>query len=687
MKRGIVTNRNGAEPCVLPSDEGRCGARDQRPHMGFVHASPVGILHVDLHGTILFVNERFCELTSTVHGGELIGAELSEVQGFDPPLLGLIDQMYRSEEAVSAKRIAFHGPDGPRDLSVHGALVAPPGEGLIGGSLTFFPSTPDHELEEELRVRRMFDAVEPLLRNSALSLPSEHAFLDEVAHLLGDSARADQVYILLSAEDADAYEEEVRWAREPERSLVPLRMEVIGTRIQSGLAEGVVHLSAHTGLESAGDNAERELLLAIGAAEALAVPFVTSNEGRGVILLTRSAASPEWSAAERRVLERLGALLETLLSWMRAEQRYRTVISTIEDCLVSFSFEAGGGRSFSFITRQVERLTGCSSDDLLAGKIRWVDDIVHEADRPAVRAFHRRVRSGEDARLVYRVVHRDGQARWMRESLSPRQDSTGRLIVGGILSDVTDHKDAEAALVQAKQDAEAADRLKSAFLATMSHEMRTPLGVIKGFSDLLQDEFETRDDFPPEVREFIAAIQTNATRVLRLVGKLLDLSRLQTGRLPMETAPIALIPLLNDIVARFEQVLRQREVTVELDVGESEVICLADYGRLEEVLESIMSNAAKFTEDGSIRVDLQLNSGTAVVRVLDTGIGISDECLPQIFEPFFQEDNRLNRAFEGSGLGLSLTKRLVEAMNGSICVQSRKGEGTMIELTLPRADT
>jgi PAS domain S-box-containing protein len=651
----------------------------------FLEQSPVGIVHLDREGVVTFENYRLRALTGEEPDAAWIGRRLHDVEGIDPRLVQLTSQMLEKGQSFGAANLTFTRACGAvRAVSVHGAPIRHPEQGTVGAALMVFDVTAEREREQELRTRRRYDSAEPALRNAALSLPTEHAFLDEAARILGETAGADQVFVLLAGEDADAYEEEVRWASEPERSLVPLRIDG---------PQGTLLADASSSLQSWNDRqpgpageARQQLLASLGATDALALPFSTTAERRGVLLLTRVTGDDNWSPAEHQALSQLAALFETLWGWMRAEARYREVVTTIEDSLYAFAFDSRGARSYSLVTRQMERLTGLTPTELLSGTISWKDDVVHPDDRGAVDAFERALREGREVRLVYRVNHRDGSVRWLRESSTPSRDPAGRLVVGGIVSDVTDQKEVEQSLMQAKQDAEAANRMKSTFLATMSHELRTPLGAIKGFSELLQEEVAELPHPSPEIVEFADVIRTNATKVLRLVSDLLDLAKLQTDRLALDRAPVALHAIVRPAADRHRARLAERGITLEEILASGDPIVQADMRRLDQVLEIVLSNADKFTEEGTVTVRTSNGDDGLAVAISDTGIGIAEEHLPRIFEPFMQEDNRLNRAYEGSGLGLALAQRLVLAMGGSIDVASKKGEGTTVSIVLPHAD-
>src|SRR5690606_19253340 len=153
----------------------------------------------------------------------------------------------------------------------------------------------------------------------------------------------------------------------------------------------------------------------VGAGEWEALPFATENGPTGMLLIVRTGpAATRWAASERRALEHLGVLFETLWGWMFAEARYRRVVSSVEDSLFSFSFAEDGERCYSFATRQMEALTGYTTDELLAGRLSWAGSVVFEDDRDAVAKHDQVLRSERESRLVYRIRTAQGRVRWLR---------------------------------------------------------------------------------------------------------------------------------------------------------------------------------------------------------------------------------------------------------------------------------
>lgn len=230
-------------------------------------------------------------------------------------------------------------------------------------------------------------------------------------------------------------------------------------------------------------------------------------------------------------------------------------------------------------------------------------------------------------------------------------------------------------------------QLKNVFIAMMSHEIRTPLGVMNGYAEILGQELEdyetsTGNVLPPQVKEFVGAIHENAQRLLGVVNELFDLSNMRQVTL----SPISLHQTLQVEAEKARQVLERKNVQFESVYNDADLIVLSNAKRLGQVLKNLLSNAAKFTHQGEVSICTRREGMWAVIEIADTGIGISEEYMQQLFTPFWQEDTRLNRQFPGTGLGLALVKLLLDLMNGRIEVDSKKGQGSTFRIYLPIAE-
>jgi PAS domain S-box-containing protein len=240
-----------------------------------------------------------------------------------------------------------------------------------------------------------------------------------------------------------------------------------------------------------------------------------------------------------------------------------------------------------------------------------------------------------------------------------------------------------AELATAKAQAEASDRAKSAFLATMSHELRTPLNSIIGFTDIVISGIA--GPVTDEQAKQLAIVQQSSRHLLSLISDMLDVAKIEAGQLRIVPECFDLRPLLERTGAVFEAEARRRNLAFDVQVRCAEAKILADKGRVEQVLNNLMSNALKFTHEGRISLLLERTDGRIVVSVTDTGIGIRAEDLGRLFRPFSQLESDPSRSYEGTGLGLAITRHLLSAMNGTIDLASEPGQGSRFTFTLPEA--
>ena len=296
---------------------------------------------------------------------------------------------------------------------------------------------------------------------------------------------------------------------------------------------------------------------------------------------------------------------------------------------------------------------------------------------------------------------KDGQEIDVSITISPVRDSAGQVIgVSNIARDISELKRIQRQLIRAKDQAEATNRLlalakdqaeqasraKSSFLANMSHELRTPLNAIIGFAEILLDE-EAPGELP-QLKEFIGDILTSGRHLLMLINDVLDLSKIEAGKLQFQPEPIKLAELVGGVINTLRAVAVQKRVRIETDIHLLDGIVI-DPARLKQVLYNYISNALKFTpEAGRIYVRAHaVEPDMFRLEVEDTGIGIAEADLGRLFADFQQLDTGLTKKHAGTGLGLALTKRLVEAQGGRVGVLSTVGKGSTFYAVLPRRPT
>jgi len=295
--------------------------------------------------------------------------------------------------------------------------------------------------------------------------------------------------------------------------------------------------------------------------------------------------------------------------------------------------------------------------------------------------------TGRPRRREVRVL-RDGQDHVFEDVRFPVRDSTGVIVaIAGIDIDVTAQKRSEAELSEllrrvemARDTAIEAASAKSRFLANMSHELRTPLNAIIGFTRLVRRNAQT---LPEKQVDNLSKILLSAEQLLGLIDEILDLSRIEAGEIRIETSETDVAYLLQEVADSLEPLVDRTKVSLRVEADPGLPSVETDREKLRQVLVNLVSNAVKYTDEGSIGVHAGTADGRLVIRVTDTGVGIGSEELSLIFEEFHRSDSAVSRARRGTGLGLAISRRLARALDGDLTVDSRLGVGSTFTLSLP----
>ena len=317
---------------------------------------------------------------------------------------------------------------------------------------------------------------------------------------------------------------------------------------------------------------------------------------------------------------------------------------------------------------------------------------VHPQDRDGVALSYRQgLLRSDDWRSEFRVVWPDQSVHWLSIHGSTRYDTGDSNRMLGIVLDVTEQRHAEEARLHAQRlesenrQIQESNRSKSQFLANMSHELRSPLNAIIGFSDLLGSNGV--DIAPAEQRQFIGHIATSGRHLLQLINDLLDLSKVESGKFEFFPEPVDLPALFADVRSVMFSLLQRKHQSLEIAVAPEVAAVVADPARLKQALFNYLSNAIKFSSEGG-RIELRATAqgeGGFRIEVQDDGPGIAATDLPLLFVEFQQLDAGYTKRHQGTGLGLALTRRLVQAQGGSVGVCSVVGEGSTFHLVLPRS--
>jgi PAS domain S-box-containing protein len=355
-----------------------------------------------------------------------------------------------------------------------------------------------------------------------------------------------------------------------------------------------------------------------------------------------------------------------------SQQRYSSLFDYNADGIVSLDKDG----NFLTVNPAMETMLGYADSELIGNS--FVPFVVEE-DRQRVVSHFERAREGEPQHVDMAFLHKDGSCVETMATGVPIIVDEKIVGVYAILHDMTARKRSEELLRKAQQEAEKANLAKSEFLSRMSHELRTPLNAILGFGQLLE-----LDELSALQEESVGQIMKGGRHLLDLINEVLDIARIEAGRLSISPEPIRLQEILGEVAALVRPLAEGRNVSIERIIT-CPFYALADRQRLKQVLLNLFSNAVKYNaRGGMVRAHCEAQDEFLLIHVSDTGPGIAPEKLPLLFAPF-ERLGAEDGDEEGTGLGLALSKRLVEAMNGTIEAQSTLGQGTTFSVKLPLA--
>ncbi|TPK85303.1 PAS domain-containing protein [Mesorhizobium sp. B2-4-17] len=366
---------------------------------------------------------------------------------------------------------------------------------------------------------------------------------------------------------------------------------------------------------------------------------------------------------------------------MRENEVFRSLIDNVP---VSIYAKRSDLRQF-YVNKGWCDLTGFSKEEAI-GK---TDVEIFGPDGEAFVAGDLAVlRTGETQEIEETVRLANGSVRHQFARKGAMIASDGSLYLIGSTTDITELKQREAELSEARQRAVLADRAKSEFLANMSHEIRTPMNGVLGMAELL-----AKSNLDAKQKTFTDIIVKSGNALLTIINDILDFSKIDAGQLVLDPAPFNLAEAIEDVATLVSTRAKEKdlELIVRIEPG-LESLFIGDVGRIRQIVTNLLGNAVKFTDEGHVLVDVtgeRIPTGTRLtISVTDTGIGIPEDKLKQVFEKFSQVDTSSTRRHEGTGLGLAITSRLVELMGGTIGVESAEGKGSTFwfTVTLPRAE-
>lgn len=356
------------------------------------------------------------------------------------------------------------------------------------------------------------------------------------------------------------------------------------------------------------------------------------------------------------------------------ESKYRRLIENSPDIIYLFSDKQGG----TYYSPVVEKVLGYTPQFLYDHPFLW-NESIHPEDQELIRNTITDSEKGLPFSIEYRIQDINGNWLWFLDRSIEISTQNGETVIEGMVTNITKQKVADAELTAAKEKAEEGNRLKSAFLNNMSHEVRTPMTAIVGFSNLL----ELADE--EERKTYVKIIRKSADQLLSLFEDIMHISRLQSEKLPVHKMEFCPGELLMEVELLYQHPDFDKPITFRSTLPENyrnQSIC-TDVHKVRQVLTNLVSNAYKYTMEGTIELGYRIDEQLITFFVIDTGLGIPDKEKELVFNQFFRGEEARNLAIGGTGLGLNIAREIVLLLGGTIFLESEHGKGSHFYFSLP----
>lgn len=425
----------------------------------------------------------------------------------------------------------------------------------------------------------------------------------------------------------------------------------------------------------------RDFLTLLNIKSILFLPLFVKNRFYGILVFDDSTQERNWSEDEITILQVLANTISSAIERnineniiYESEEKFRLLANNIPGTVYLTRYDDD---FLVYLNDNIEKLTGYSKSVFLADHLKFTR-LIHPDDiEEVLKIRNEGLQKGEPFHLVYRIQKKNSEYIWIEEFSDLIRKDNKVAFAEGILIDITERKQTETVLKE-KELAEAANRAKSEFLANMSHEIRTPLNGIIGFTDLLM-----KTDLEPNQKQYMNTVNQSAHSLMEIINDILDFSKIEAGKLELHTEKIELFKLTSQIIKLIEYESNLKHLKVSLTIApDVPKYILIDEIRIKQILINLMSNAVKFTEKGKVELFITLlekiNPKQSRLRfsVQDTGIGIRLSNQEKIFDAFSQEDSSTTKKFGGTGLGLTISNKLLQLMGSQLQLKSAFGQGS-----------
>ena len=329
----------------------------------------------------------------------------------------------------------------------------------------------------------------------------------------------------------------------------------------------------------------------------------------------------------------------------------------------------------------IERLTGFTSEELVTKNLSVLKS--KSQNNQVFENMWKMISQGEVWKGEIINCKKNGDEYYEEMTITPLKNETGEIVnYIAIKDDISDRKRKEIELNKAKEDAERSDKLKSEFLAQMSHEIRTPINIISNFMQIYEDELQ--DKLSPELKNSISSVRSQSLRIISTIDSIVNMAQLKTGTFIPKLQILKFYPeVIKPSIEQWQSLATGKDINLKICDVIEDILIEGDIYSLTQAINHIVDNAIKYTDKGEVEVSCKSENDFVVINVSDTGDGISEEYLPYIFEPFSQEHQGYNRQYEGNGLGMALVKQYCLLNNASIKIDSKKGVGTNVKVSIP----
>lgn len=369
--------------------------------------------------------------------------------------------------------------------------------------------------------------------------------------------------------------------------------------------------------------------------------------------------------------EQISELSLAMRALKESEEKYRTYVNISPSPIFVMDYHG----NFVDVNPAACKITGYSRKEILRMNL---SDFVVALDREHYKQLFQVLQDEGKLYGEFPFINKEGNVFYLEVNavISPGN----RFLI--ICMDITEKKKAEDDMLRAKIAAENANRTKSEFLANISHELRTPLNSIIGFSDILLDGIAGKID--DKQSRYINNISQSGKHLLNIINEILDISKIESGKMKLHKEKVPLVEVYEELYYTIKHLADKKNIHIKIPLDSDGSCVFADKAKLKQILYNLVTNAIKFTENGgNITIDTNTKDEFVHVSVIDTGIGIDQEGLKKLFTPFMQLDSSEARKYEGTGLGLALSKELVGLHGGTIWAESEPGKGSIFTFTLP----